>query len=156
MFRVAAPLLYLDSSALVKRYVQEEGTEHVLAMFPGRPETEFILSRLTLLEVVSAITRRARQGDLASADATRAIQTLHFEVKRLCRVYDIAGAVVARAESLVMSHLLRAADAIHLATALLHAKEATTPIFASADQALLHAATSNGLVAWDPTDGPCP
>ena len=51
-------IAYLDTSALVKRYVQEDGTEEILDLW-GRAE-HVAISRLGYTETVSAFQRKLR------------------------------------------------------------------------------------------------
>ena len=60
---------FLDTSAIVKRYVQEAGTPWIRDLTRlGSPDPVY-LARATLVEVTSAITRRSRGGSLDAAHA---------------------------------------------------------------------------------------
>jgi len=72
---------------------------------------------LSEVEVVSALTRRAREGDLAAADADRAIAALADDLTAL-HVVELLPEVTALARSLLRRHVLRAADAVQLASCL--------------------------------------
>lgn len=62
---------YLDSGAVVKKYVVEVETAWVLKLVkPSSLNTTYV-SRLTSVEVVSAITRRLRAGQISHAAAQR-------------------------------------------------------------------------------------
>ena len=56
---------YLDTSALLKLYVEEEGTARVLSLARGDEENRLIILDLTLIEARSAIRRREREGDIS-------------------------------------------------------------------------------------------
>jgi predicted nucleic acid-binding protein len=59
---------FIDSSALVKRYVAETGTawiQEITAPFSGN---QLIIARITWVEVFSALARRQREDGLSSAD----------------------------------------------------------------------------------------
>jgi hypothetical protein len=59
---------YLDASALVKRYVGEVGSDWLRATIaPAQPSLLFT-SRMTIVEVISAFARRARDGSLSSEE----------------------------------------------------------------------------------------
>ena len=66
-------LYFFDSSAIVKRYVQETGTGWVNAIVDPATGSELWLARLTGAEVVSAIARRERGGGISAAAAARAL-----------------------------------------------------------------------------------
>jgi hypothetical protein len=59
---------YLDASALVKRYVDEVGSDWLRATIaPAQPPLLFT-SRMAIVEVISAFARRAREGSLSSEE----------------------------------------------------------------------------------------
>jgi hypothetical protein len=59
---------YLDASALVKRYVDERGSEWIRAMMDSEEETLLLTSRMTIVEVICAFSRRVREGTLTVED----------------------------------------------------------------------------------------
>ena len=65
-------ILYLDSSALVKRYVAEEGSEEVAAW---SAEAEALATALVArVEVPAALAKAQRMGVLTAGGFRRAIQ----------------------------------------------------------------------------------
>lgn len=63
---------YLDASALVKRYVDEVGSDWLrTTIAPAQPSLLFT-SRMTVVEVISAFARRAREGSLSSEELATA------------------------------------------------------------------------------------
>ena len=64
-------MIYLDTSALVKRYVEEEGTQEVDRLFDSAYRGSAVLatSALNLGEASSVLDRKARRGEL-SGDMT--------------------------------------------------------------------------------------
>jgi hypothetical protein len=136
-------ILFLDASALVKRYVREPGTDAVRALF--RRTRSIAVSRLSMAEVPAALARRARRKDidarLARAAATRFLADLAD-----MDVMEIRPRVLARAAELVWESDLRAYDAVQLAAAVELGEQGAAPVtFVGADIALLRAATSQGL-----------
>jgi uncharacterized protein len=59
---------FFDSSALVKRYTIETGTPWVESTISQNP---VYLARITVVEVISAIERRKRAGNISEPEATR-------------------------------------------------------------------------------------
>ncbi|MEJ7625123.1 MAG: hypothetical protein WKF34_14115 [Pyrinomonadaceae bacterium] len=51
---------FVDSSALVKKYLLEAGTARVRSIFNAVPSQEIYVSRVTQVEVTSAIVRRRK------------------------------------------------------------------------------------------------
>ena len=52
----------MDSSCLVKRYVNEIGSEWVLSITDPVAGNEIYTARITGVEVISAVSRRKRDG----------------------------------------------------------------------------------------------
>lgn len=146
---------YFDSSALIKRYITEDGTDWVRTIVMRSAGHIIVLSRITTVEMVSALARRKREGSISSRQM-RAIR--HLIERHETREYSILGltGVVAKlAEDLLNRHVLRAYDAVQLATALqanaqLSAARLSSLVFASADKRLLLAADNEGLPIEDP------
>ena len=71
---------YLDTSALVKRYVQERGTGWVSMLTSVHSGHETFVALVTGVEVVSAVARQARAGRFSLQDASAIIQAFqnHF------------------------------------------------------------------------------
>ena len=62
---------FVDSSALVKRYVQEIGTAWVRGLTRRSPSTVIYIARITAVEVTSAVARRRKGRTLTSARRRR-------------------------------------------------------------------------------------
>jgi len=56
-------MIYLDSSALVKRYIKEVGTEALRSMMAGERITA--TSKLAYPEILSAFMRKRRAGEIS-------------------------------------------------------------------------------------------
>lgn len=146
---------FLDSSALVKRYVVEAGTHWVRSItFPGARNI-ILIAHITPIEIVSGTMRRRREGSISArtSRATRLLVDRH--TSREYRVVGLTGSIVRRAEDLLELYALRAYDSVQLASALesnirLIAAGLTSLIFVSADNRLLTAATTEGLLTDDP------
>lgn len=109
-------ILYLDASALVKRYIAEAGSQDVNAWIAA---TESLATSLiTHTEVAAALTRAQRMKLITGEETQRALQIFRSEWESLLRL-PVNEATVARGGILACEHGLRGYDAIHLATALL-------------------------------------
>ncbi len=150
---------FFDSSALVKYYVSEPGTQWVRNLVDAQPPNEISIAHVTGAEIVAALTRRMRMGLTTATDGAKAIGAFntHFQTK-----YHvvIAGLVtVERALILAEKHGLRGYDAIQLATALTLEDEMTGygvgPLtLIAADNQLNQAAQAKGLLTDDPNQHP--
>lgn len=126
----------------MKRYVREAGSDrlrHWLAS--GTPAT----SRLTEVEVASALMRRWREGRFSTAARDRALVALAGDLEALA-IVEIAPPVTARARALLERHPLRAGDALQLASCLLLRDTTGGAVaFAAFDDRLSQAARAEGL-----------
>lgn len=133
----------LDTSALIKRYVEEPGTPQVLAL--RAQADEVILSELCVPEIISALNRCRREGRL-SDDAYDSIkQDLAGDLSQATIVPLTPNLVTCTIHVLETSTLL-ALDAIHVATAI----ESKCDLFATADIQQFMAAKHLGLNAENP------
>ena len=67
--------VYLDTSALVKRYVEEEGTARVIDLTKDGGSARVIILDVALLESRSAVRRREREG----AGRTALVETVAIQ-----------------------------------------------------------------------------
>jgi predicted nucleic acid-binding protein len=134
---------FLDSSALVKRYVEEEGSAVIALLFRGRKT--LCVSRLAEVEVPLAMARRARRGDLTEAEARTQSAHVVRDLKVL-RVIELRQKAFELARELGWDHGLRAYDALQLACACrLKSEMGMSLTFWSADDHLNDAARAEGL-----------
>ncbi len=141
-------ILYLDTSALVKRYVAEPGTAEVVQAIAAAEVTG--TSIVARAEMAAALARAVRTGLLAQEAAASALQMFRNDWPRLVRV-QATGHLVARADGLAWELGLRGYDALHLAAGLLWQEgmdEAVT--FATFDRRLWEAANLRGLGVFPP------
>ena len=140
-------MIYLDTSAFVKKYfTNEKGHEQLLNILQSNSNALFC-SALTYIEAHSALTRR--RGDIRAYEET--VKTLRDDWDGF-NVWAIDDEVLSSSATLITQHCLRAADAIHLATALnirKHLKE--SPLFVCNDSELGTAAKKEGLSIIEPT-----
>jgi predicted nucleic acid-binding protein len=144
-------LYFLDTSALVKLYVQEPGTDRLLPLFSDQPGNRFGVVAISVVEIRSAIRRRQRVGDIAPGVATAILEAVqnHMETRFIRQVVN--DTVIDTALEMIDRYALRAYDAIQLAGCLVLcaiAVEAFT--FVCSDHRLLEAAQSEQLKVLDP------
>jgi predicted nucleic acid-binding protein len=136
---------FLDSSAFVKRYVRERGSDAVARLF--RPGSKLSASSLALVEITAALFKRARSGDLTTELAQRHAARLSADLEEVY-VVDVRGPVLDLATELVSRHPLRAYDAVQLASAMRLRRAAAVPVtFVCADATLTAVAVAEGLRA---------
>ena len=148
-----------DASGIVKRYLTEVGSAWVQGLTDPAAAHEVFLTRLTRVEIVAAIARRARGGPVPPAAAPALLAQFRHDAAHQYTILEITPAVLADAERLAETHGLRAYDAVQLAAAAdLHrerlAHGLSRPTLISADQELNAAAAAEGIDADDPTAHP--
>src|SRR4051812_45580009 len=109
---------FLDSSALVKRYIVENGTPRVRAMTAISAGNRIFLAQITPVEFVSALARRVRENSISPRMMRAARLSFERHLSRQFLQIAFSDEVGRAAMSLLESHPLRAYDAIQLATAL--------------------------------------
>ena len=145
---------FLDTSTVLKRYVQETGTAWVQALAAPTVRHSLFVVRITLAETVAAITRRERGGSITPQDAATAVADFQLDFARQYRVVEVSARLVAQAATLARRHALRGYDAVQLAAALeIHATDPSLTLL-SADAELNTAATAEGLSVEDPNSHP--
>lgn len=152
-------IYYLDASALVKRYVDEIGSDWLRAIIAPVQPLLLLTSRMTIVEVISAFARRVRDGSLTPQEFTTARDAFRGDCLNDYQIMPPTMTVVDLACALLERHPLRAYDAIHLATALgaqqfLASQGYPSLTFFSADDHLNHTAAVEGLAVDNPNDHP--
>ena len=130
--------VFLDSSALAKRYVQESGSARVDAILLAA--SSLGISMVSVPEVVSALCRRRRERKLSQQQYLKAKQALLNDL-RDSSVVNVTDQVVARAVELLERWPLRSSDSLHVASAA----EWAADLFVSADKTQCAAARGYGL-----------
>lgn len=146
---------YLDTSALVKRYRTERGTELLAQLLINPPpEDRFYISFLSVLELTSGVMRLVKGGQLRQSVADAILAGFRQDISETFRVWPLNEDMASAAVSVAERHRLRSGDAIHLATALATSAAAPGAIFIiiSADRELLEAAASAGLATLNPEE----
>ena len=144
--------VYLDTSALIKLYVEEEGTERVVAITDDFDGVQIIILDVTSLEARSAVRRRQREGDISAADADRILERVEDDTSSCFLVQPSTSAVIEGAARLIDRHPLRAYDALQLAGCLVIRDIVPGPLtFVCADVRLCGAAELEGLTVLNPS-----
>lgn len=143
---------YLETSALVKLYVREAGTERLLALATPSGGNRLAILALAQVEFRSAVRRRERNREIPSPIASQLLNAFERHVAGRFLIQMVTDFVLDTACMLVDRHALRAFDAIQLAgyIVLKTARGADVPVFVCSDQELLIAAKREGAPVLDP------
>jgi hypothetical protein len=136
-------ILYLDASALVKRYIAENESEKVNSWIG---DAEIVVTGLiSRVEVAAAIARAQRMEIIATEEAANALRVFRSEWEGFNRL-PITENTVIRGDILAGEHNLRAYDATHLACALIWQETLGLPVtLATFDRQLWVAAKDRNM-----------
>ncbi len=152
-------IYYFDSSAIVKLYVTEPGSQWVEQIVnPLAPEAETALvmfAAVGITETAAAIARRWRMGQISDIDRRIILSKFLFDCEQTFRTIKVIDRIILQAVQLTQQFPLRGYDAVHLAAALylrktLQSNDADSLVFVSSDKKLLEAASACGLQTETP------
>jgi len=147
------PVFYLDTSALVQRYLPEAGSLWVRRIMEA---ARIAIAEFGIVEFAAALARRTRMGELDSQLRDDLLEAFLQDVEGYW-VAHATRSTVLLAVDLTRSHPLRAYDAVQLASALVLAEALRpygrpAPTFVSADARLCEAAPREGLEVINPNE----
>jgi predicted nucleic acid-binding protein len=143
-------IVYADTSALVKLFVEEESSAQTRAMLMQAQAMGTGL--LTRAELGAALARGARLGYFSESESLEARKQLAAVWHTWIHI-GLDEKLVVRAEGLAWEHALRVYDAVHLACALAWQEAVDTKVMlATFDQELWQAARDAGLESWPNND----
>lgn len=150
---------FFDSSAIVKRYVVENGSSLVGNLANVKSGNIILLARITRVEVAAAIARRLKGGSLTNADAQNALALFQHDLTNNYFTIELTAGLLSEAMRLATRHALRGYDAVQLAAALEANNERVASGLApltlvSADTELNDAAQAEGLGIENPNNQP--
>ena len=136
-------MIYLDTSALIKRFVNEKGSPLVQSLVTERPPVA--TAKIAYAEIFAGFARKLREGHLSKTLHTLACRQFERDWQSYLRV-ELQDDILYLARDLIQRHPLRGFDAVHLASALSLKNALTEEItFAAADGRLLRAAGAEDL-----------
>lgn len=150
---------FCDSSAIVKRYVNETGSNFVENLADSKSGNIILLARITQVEVAAAVARRLKNGSITAAAAQNALAAFQHDLTNDYFTIEITPVLLFVAVNLATKHALRGYDAVQLAAALETNNEriaaGLSPMtLVSADTELNNAAQAEGLVVENPNNYP--
>ena len=137
-------VIYLDTSALIKLYVEEADRDLVAAAVVS---ARIVASTVTYAEARSGLARRTREGDLTGPEHRDIVAKLDEDWRTFDRL-EVSNLVAYHAGRLAEGFALRGFDAIHLASALHLADRFDELRFLAFDRRLVDAASEAGLTIY--------
>ena len=139
-------IVYLDASALVKRYVAESGSSEVDQLIARA--TAIGTAVISRAETAAALAKAARVGTLTRDEAETALQVFYTQWLDLVRL-QLTEVIIAQAGALAWDYGLRGYDAVHLSVAHFWQSSLGEPVtLATFDRQLWEAGAGAGLVGW--------
>ena len=149
-------IYYYDTSALVKLYIDEEGSTWVREIASERGNTIHI-AHITGPEAISAFFRKARTQEISHRYALQVAEAFRANFVRDFEIVEIKQDIIDLAMTLAQRHGLRGYDSVQLAAAVSVFAQSgdesdDLPEFVSADSRLNEAAAAEGMAARQPLD----
>lgn len=144
--------IFLDTSALVKFYHEEEGTASVTALILDCKDA-ICISELAKLEIISSFCRRFRNKEIDKDAYQEALEAFREDLQRY-KLLPVSYLVLKKAEMILLDLTptigLRTLDVLHLATFTL--ESSADSLFVAGDKALLQAAEAIGANTYYPSE----
>lgn len=136
-------ILYLDASALVKKYFKEAGSQEIVSLW--KKAEAIITSSVTYAEVMASFFRKKREVFIEDQIFQSIIKTFHHDWQKFI-IVAVNNELNEAIDRLVAIYPLHGFDALHLASALIiHASVPEDFLFACFDQKLSLAAAAENL-----------
>lgn len=150
---------FFDSSAIVKHYVDEVGSDYVKNLIDSKNKNTIFVSRITKVEVTAVFARQLKARRLTQSYVDNAVQVFHHHFTSKYFVVEVTKDLLDRAASLAIKHALRGYDAVQLEAVLEVANERISQglppiVLVSADIELNEAAMLERLLVENPNDFP--
>ncbi len=143
-------IYYFDTSALVKRYHWEKGTERVDSIIESKNDIYF--STLAIAEIISVLTRLKNSNIISKKQYERITNVFFYDLEHRYVPVPLDDSQIVNAIKLIEKYNLRTLDALHLSVAL-EVKEIGECTFVSSDKKLWDAAAHEGFGILNPEIG---
>lgn len=151
-------IFYVDSSAIVKLYVNETGSVWMRQMFRSQTTEVLATSAISQVEVVAALSKHVRMGQIQRQKFLELCNQFEHDFEQFFNGVAVSNTVIAVAGQILRTHSLRAYDAMQLASASelrrLLSAEFSGITFISADAQLNEVALANDFFTENPNDHP--
>jgi len=143
--------VFLDTSALAKRYFEESGSVELESLFHSVISQAYV-STLAFPEFAAAVGRKLHQKELRKKQAEVVLFEFQKDWRDLFVKIPLDQTTSESAASFIVQFPLTGADAVHLASA----EESDAELFIASDTRLLQSAENIGIMTYDPTTGTYP
>ena len=136
--------LYLDTSALIKLYHEESGTENLIKLIHQSADDLIItIADITLIEFHSALLKRVRTKEIPLNTVKKVFELFQNDLKVFNVIVvdeDVKNLSIRLIDTIGSSTNLRTLDALQLATAIIVNRMLAIDYFIACDKALLASA----------------
>lgn len=154
---MSVKIVYLDSSSIVKRYVEEKGSDVIDTVYEKAEASKlrFVFSIWNVGEVFGAFDRYAVRGLLSEHMFKTALQDFLSESIKMSRldllqIMSITSKSFIDSWQLILKHHIYGVDALQISTS----KEVACDLFLSADKRLVDVAKKEGIKAINVEEEP--
>ena len=139
--------LYFDTSALLKKYIAEIGSDNVDKLFLSA--TEIYISTIGKIETISSLRRLQIEKEINQNDYDVLKKEIIHDFK-FYHLIDISDDVILSSVNTIDKYQLKSLDSIHLGSAL--SIKINIDFFVSCDKKLLNAAKKEGFNIINPKE----
>jgi len=140
-------IFFFDTSALVKRYIAETGSEKVDDLF--KTASQIIISPVTKIEAYSTLNRLKSENAVSEEDYSKLNEEIQYDF-RYFKVLSFNQEIEAQSIYLIEKHQLKTLDSIQLASCL--SQKDFVDSFIVSDKRLKQAAENEKLNLIGPTE----
>lgn len=144
-------MIFMDTSAWVKYFIEEDGTEEIQKFILNESDTKtnvFSASAVTYAEMLATL-RRSFAGKRVTEDEYNQAVIAFKEQWENINIPEVNNFLIEKSGVFAQKYTLKVCDAFQLASAL----TIRADIFVNSDNDLHNAARDSGLTAWNPVDG---
>jgi len=147
-------ILYLDTSALLKRYFKEPHSNELLAKW--KEASQIVTSSVAYAETMASLYRKKREVDLSSKIFNKLVKSFQLDWESFIRM-EVNDDLNETIHKVASKYSLRGFDAIHLVSAIIiHERINEAFLFACFDQRLINCAQMEGLATFPAPLSPGP
>ncbi len=141
---------FFDTSALIKRYHLEKGTNRVDQIFDS-PSNAIAISNIAITETFSAFSQKLQRGEITENALNMAVSQFSTDVLERFIVIDIDNIHIAKSKEIVLTYHLRALDALQLSVASEEFSELGA-VFVCSDVSLCRGAENEDFEVLNPEE----
>ncbi len=142
-------IYYFDTSALLKRYLVENGSPLIQNLF-DQTDMLAVTSAVAFVEGYHGICRKYKNKEFSGKVRNKLLEKFQNDLN-LFKIVDITSKLIELAQTIVRNHVSRTLDAVHVASALFFKQNSDLDIhFVSSNATQNDTAKNYGLLVLNP------